>query len=59
MKNSTKDKMQGGAREIKGKLKEATGVVTGNRRLQAQGRGEKIAGKVQKKVGQVEKVLED
>jgi len=44
---------------MKGKLKEAAGVVTGNRRLQAQGRGEKIAGKVQKKVGQVEKVLED
>jgi uncharacterized protein YjbJ (UPF0337 family) len=59
MKNSTKDRMQGGAREMKGKLKEAAGVVTGNRRLQAQGRGEKIAGKVQKKVGQVEKVLED
>jgi len=59
MKNSTKDRMQGGAREMKGKLKEAAGVVTGNRRLQSQGRGEKIAGKVQKKVGQVEKVLED
>jgi len=59
MKNSTKDRMQGGAREMKGKLKEAAGVVTGNRRLQDQGRGEKIAGKVQKKVGQVEKVLED
>ena len=44
---------------MKGKLKEAAGVVTGNRRLQGQGRGEKIAGKVQKKVGQVEKVLED
>jgi len=59
MKNSTKDRMQGGAREMKGKLKEAAGVVTGNRRLQSQGRGEKIAGKVQKKVGQVERVLED
>ena len=44
---------------MKGKLKEAAGVVTGNRRLQSQGRVEKIAGKVQKKVGQVEKVLED
>ena len=44
---------------MKGKLKEAAGVVTGNRRLQSQGRGERIAGKVQKKVGQVEKVLED
>jgi len=59
MKNSTKDRMQGGAREMKGKLKEAAGVVTGNRRLQAQGRGEKIAGKVQKKIGQVERVLEE
>jgi uncharacterized protein YjbJ (UPF0337 family) len=59
MKNSTKDKVQGGAREIKGKLKEAAGVVTGNRRLKDQGRREIIAGKVQKKIGQVEKVLED
>ena len=44
---------------MKGKLKEAAGVVTGNRRLKAQGRGERMAGKVQKKIGQVEKVLED
>ena len=31
MRNSTKDRMQGGAQEMKGKLKEAAGVVTGNR----------------------------
>jgi len=59
MKNSTKDKMQGGAREIKGKLKEAAGVVTDNPRLKSEGRAEKIAGKVQKKIGQVRTVLED
>ena len=43
--------------EIKGKVKEKAGQVTNNPDLEAEGQDEKIGGKVQKKIGQVEKVL--
>jgi uncharacterized protein YjbJ (UPF0337 family) len=59
MKDSTKDRMQGEVREIKGKVKETTGRITKNRKLEAEGTAEKVGGKVQKKVGDIEKVLED
>jgi uncharacterized protein YjbJ (UPF0337 family) len=43
---------------VKGAVKAVTGKVTGNSKLEAEGRAEKAAGKVQKKIGEVEKVLE-
>jgi uncharacterized protein YjbJ (UPF0337 family) len=43
---------------VKGKIKEKAGQLTNNPDLEAEGQGEKIGGKVQKKIGQVEKVLE-
>jgi uncharacterized protein YjbJ (UPF0337 family) len=43
---------------MKGKVKEKAGQVTNNRNLADQGQTEKVAGKIQKKVGQIEKVLE-
>jgi len=43
--------------QVKGKLKEFTGDLSDNPKLEAEGTGEKIAGKVQKKIGQVKKVL--
>jgi uncharacterized protein YjbJ (UPF0337 family) len=58
MNESTKDKMQGTVREAKGKVKEETGKAVGNPDLEDRGTGEKIAGKIQKKVGDVEKVFE-
>jgi uncharacterized protein YjbJ (UPF0337 family) len=58
MKESTKDKIEGTLHEAKGKVKEETGKAIGNPDLQDRGTGEKIAGKVQKKVGDVEKVFE-
>jgi uncharacterized protein YjbJ (UPF0337 family) len=58
MKPSTKDELAGKLHETKGKLKEKVGEVTNNPDLEAEGQGEMLAGKVQKKVGQVEKVLE-
>jgi uncharacterized protein YjbJ (UPF0337 family) len=42
---------------VKGKVKETTGKVTNNPNLQAEGNIEKNTGKVQKKVGQIEKVF--
>ena len=58
MKQSTKDKAKGKFHEVKGKVKETVGRATNNPDLEAEGLGEKIGGKVQKKIGQVEKVLE-
>ncbi len=58
MKPSTKDQIAGKLHELKGKAKQKAGQVTNNPNLAAEGRGEKLAGKIQKKVGQVEKVFE-
>ncbi|MDD5287022.1 MAG: CsbD family protein [Desulfuromonadaceae bacterium] len=58
MKTSTKDQAEGAFHELKGKVKEIAGKLSDNPKLEGEGLGEKIAGKVQKKVGQVEKVLE-
>lgn len=58
MKPSTADQVQGRFHELKGKAKEVAGQVTNNPDLADEGQGEKIAGTVQKKVGQIEKVLE-
>jgi len=58
MKDSVKDEVAGKAHEVKGALKEAVGHVTGNPQTEAEGRDEKIAGKIQKKIGQIEKVID-
>ncbi len=58
MKPSTKDQIQGKLHEIKGKAKQNAGQITNNPDLAAEGQSEKIAGVAQKKVGQIEEVLE-
>jgi uncharacterized protein YjbJ (UPF0337 family) len=58
MKDSTKDKVQGAVHELKGAVKEKVGHVTNNPQLEDNGTDEKVAGKIQKKIGDVEKVLE-
>jgi uncharacterized protein YjbJ (UPF0337 family) len=58
MKASTKDQAEGTFHELKGKIKEVAGKLTDNPKLEGEGLGEKVAGKVQNKIGQVEKVLE-
>jgi len=59
MKNSTKDQAEGTLHEVKGKVKEKIGRATNNPNMVEDGQDEKIAGKVQKKIGQVEKVFEE
>lgn len=59
MKSSTKDKAEGKLKETKGKLKEVAGKLTDNPELEGEGKAEKIAGKVQGKVGEIKKVLGD
>jgi uncharacterized protein YjbJ (UPF0337 family) len=58
MKPSTKDQITGKLHELKGKAKEKAGQVTNNPNLADEGQDEKIAGVIQKKVGQIEKVFE-
>ena len=58
MKSSTNNQIKGKFHELKGNAKEKAGQITNNPILAAEGRGETLAGKVQKKVGQIEEVLE-
>jgi uncharacterized protein YjbJ (UPF0337 family) len=51
MKQSTKNRAKGNYHELKGKVKQKVGEATNNPRLQAEGIGEKLAGKIQKKIG--------
>ena len=58
MNTSTNDQISGKFHEVKGKIKETAGQVTNNPELESVGQVENLGGKLQKKVGQVEKVLE-
>jgi uncharacterized protein YjbJ (UPF0337 family) len=55
--SSTKDKIKGRIDEAKGKVKEKTGEATGDSDLRDRGTGEKAVGKIQRKIGDVEKVF--
>ena len=57
MKPSTENEIAGKVHEVKGTIKEKVGELTNDPDLEGEGIGEKIAGKVQKKIGQVEKAL--
>jgi uncharacterized protein YjbJ (UPF0337 family) len=57
MKSSTHDKVKGTAKEAVGKVKEETGKAIGNQKLRDHGTAEKVAGKVERKVGDVKKVF--
>jgi len=48
----------GKVHEVKGKIKEKVDQLTNDPDLEAKGIGENIAGKVQTKIGQAEKVIE-
>ena len=56
MKQGGKDEATGKFHEVKGKIKEKVGRATKHPALENEGTDEKAAGKVQKKIGQLEKV---
>ena len=58
MTESTKDKIQGSVHEAKGALKEKVGRATNDPDMEAEGSGENLSGKVQKKIGDIKKVFE-
>jgi uncharacterized protein YjbJ (UPF0337 family) len=46
-----KDRIQGSAEQAKGKVKEVAGKVTGDTKLENEGKADKAAGKIQNTVG--------
>ena len=57
MNDSTKDRVEGTVHEVKGAVKEKIGHAMNNPNLESEGQAEKLSGKVQRKVGEVEKVI--
>lgn len=57
MKPSTKDRVQGKYHEVKGGIKEKAGRANKNPRQEDEGTDEKVSGKIQKKIGEIEKVF--
>jgi uncharacterized protein YjbJ (UPF0337 family) len=58
VKPGTKDEIAGRVHEVKGTIKEKVGELTNDPDLEGEGIGEDIAGKIQNKIGQVQKVIE-
>ena len=58
MKPSSENQARGKIHEVKGAIKEKAGRLTGDADLEAEGTGEKIAGRVVSEIGQVQKVVE-
>jgi uncharacterized protein YjbJ (UPF0337 family) len=52
-----KDRIEGSANQAKGGVKEATGKVLGDKKLEAEGKADKAAGKVQNAVGGLKDTL--
>jgi uncharacterized protein YjbJ (UPF0337 family) len=57
MGSSKSERIKGGIHETKGEIKEKAGEAIGNPDLRDRGTAEKVAGKVQRKVGEIKKVF--
>ena len=54
-----KDRIEGVAQQAKGSVKEALGKVTGDAKLEGEGKAEKNAGKVQHAAGSAKDAVRD
>jgi uncharacterized protein YjbJ (UPF0337 family) len=54
-----KDRIDGAGKQVKGAIKDAAGKVTGDRKLQAEGKADKAVGKVQGEVGKAKDAVRD
>jgi uncharacterized protein YjbJ (UPF0337 family) len=52
-----KDRIRGSAQQARGAAKEAVGKFTSDSKLEAEGRTEKVAGKIQNAVGGLKDIL--
>jgi uncharacterized protein YjbJ (UPF0337 family) len=57
MKSSIVNRVEGEVHEVKGTIKQKLGRLTNDRKTQAEGLTEKVAGKIQKKIGQAQKTV--
>ena len=55
--NMDKDRIEGSAKQAKGAIKEVAGKVTGDAKLETEGKSDKAAGKVQNAVGGLKDTL--
>ncbi len=53
------DRVEGSARQMGGKIKEAAGKVTGDEKLKAEGKAGKTAGKARSAVGGIKDAVKD
>jgi uncharacterized protein YjbJ (UPF0337 family) len=54
-----KDEAKGVGKQVKGAIKDAAGGLTGNERLQAEGKADKVTGKIQQKAGELKDKARD
>jgi uncharacterized protein YjbJ (UPF0337 family) len=54
-----KDRIEGSAEQLKGKVKEVVGKVTGDSKTEAEGKTEQVKGKVQNAVGGVKDAIRE
>ncbi len=54
-----KDRIAGSANQAKGAIKETAGKITGDAKLETEGKADKAAGKVQNAVGGMKDVVRD
>ncbi len=54
-----KDEIKGAAKDAKGSMKEGLGKAIGDRKMEAEGASERVAGKVQKGVGSLKDAARD
>ena len=54
-----KDQVKGRVEEVKGNIKEATGKVVGNPKLESEGQADQVAGKAQATYGDVKDKVKD
>ena len=52
-----KDRIEGSANQAKGSIKEAAGKLTGDAKLEGEGKADKAAGKVQNAIGGLKDTL--
>jgi len=54
-----KDRIEGAAKQAKGAIKEGVGKMTGDTKTQAEGKADKVEGKVQNAIGGLKDALKD
>ena len=54
-----RDRVEGAAKNLKGKVKEGVGKVTGDAKLKSEGKADQVAGKVQNAVGGAKDAVRD